>query len=481
MALTAAGVCLAINVAIFAGVALNRPDYLRDYRLNDNSDAVGYVLLGRNIFLEGQYSRCERPPYLPDMLRTPVYPLFAGGLDLLSGPWAIYAAQAFLQAGSCILLFAIVRPYFGTPAALVASLLLATDLMLAVANFEAVSEPLFVFAVLAAILSFLPALAAISSGAKPTFSSLALAGLFLGLAILTRPVALYLPAALASCLAIAGLRAKRLACGLAAVSVFLIAAAPLPALWLTRNWVVCSVPKLTTVDAANQVYYVASGAFQVHFGISPTEARAMIAKENNLPSYTDVQNPWLTERPVAEMDAQLRAASFRLMTQYPVDLAHASVLGVIKASVSHNAALLAAINGKSWTPSGFEGLARFKPEAYQRIKENGPVLAMAFVWEMLHIISALALGSIGVANCLIRRPANPVTWTLLITLAYFYFTIAGFGVEAFYRCRMPALPFLYVFAGIGLAWLFSLPNRVFASWVGNKVNKSLQSDLQKCQ
>jgi hypothetical protein len=42
---------------------------------------------------------------------------------------------------------------------------------------------------------------------------------------------------------------------------------------------------------------------------------------------------------------------------------------------------------------------------------------------------------------------------LLLVLAYFYLTVPLFGVEAFYRCRIPALPFLYAFAGLALGWL----------------------------
>ena len=156
--------CLVINGLLFAAVAVHRPEYLRDYRANGNPDVRHYVLLGRNLLLHGDYSRCEGPPFAPDMLRTPVYPVFAGGLDLLGGAGAIYLAQALLQAGSCLLLFALVRQSFGGRAAVCASLLLATDLMLAVSNFEAMSEPLFNFLILAAMTCLAPVLVAPGSG-----------------------------------------------------------------------------------------------------------------------------------------------------------------------------------------------------------------------------------------------------------------------------------------------------------------------------
>ena len=79
--------CFGINAAIFAGIAIKNPEYLLDYRLNSNPDAVHYVLIGRNMLLHGQFSRSEGAPYAPDMLRTPIYPLFSGRLDVIGSHW----------------------------------------------------------------------------------------------------------------------------------------------------------------------------------------------------------------------------------------------------------------------------------------------------------------------------------------------------------------------------------------------------------
>ncbi len=455
LALVPAGLCLAINLGILAGIAANRPDYLRTFRANNNPDAVHYVLLGRNLLLHGHYSRCEGPPYAPDILRTPVYPLFAGVLDLLGGAGAIYLAQALLQVGSCLLLFALVRRHFGSGAALAASFLLATDLMLAVYNFEAMSEPLFVLLVLAAVYHGLPALASLSRKERPVFLRLALAGVLLGLAILTRPAALYLPVVLAGCLLVTAWRGRCPGLGLAATLVFLLGTAPLPGLWIARNALVFSVPRLTTVDAANNVYFIGGGAYQLRHGLSLEEAHAWIAREHGLTPYVVTQNPWTTDQSVAAIDAELRAASARVMTRYPVELVESSLLGVAKASVSHNVDVLAALNGREWQAPSTAGLARLRPEALERLEANGPALAAAFGWELVHVLLALGLAAVGAGYCLVRRWSDPATWALLLVLGYFYLTVAVFGLEAFYRCRVPVLPFLYVFGGVGLAGILT--------------------------
>ena len=71
--------CLGINLALFVGIAVRRPEYLRDSRLCRNPDAHHYVLLGRNLLLHGHFSRSERSPYVPDMLRTPISSFLCAG------------------------------------------------------------------------------------------------------------------------------------------------------------------------------------------------------------------------------------------------------------------------------------------------------------------------------------------------------------------------------------------------------------------
>jgi 4-amino-4-deoxy-L-arabinose transferase-like glycosyltransferase len=84
---------------------------------------------------------------VPDILRTPVCPVFAGAFEIAGGPGFLYLAQAALHAIACWLLFALIRPYFGASAAFWASLLMAIDPLLVLSNFEAMSEPLFLLLV----------------------------------------------------------------------------------------------------------------------------------------------------------------------------------------------------------------------------------------------------------------------------------------------------------------------------------------------
>lgn len=78
-------IAVAPSIFMACDIVLRNPRYLQDYTLASNPDAIHYVVLGRNFWARGVYSREEQPPFTPDILRTPVYPLVAGGLDLALG------------------------------------------------------------------------------------------------------------------------------------------------------------------------------------------------------------------------------------------------------------------------------------------------------------------------------------------------------------------------------------------------------------
>src|SRR5262245_1448232 len=245
-ALPAVVLCLGLNAVLFVAIGCRRPDYLIDYRLNPNPDAHHYVLLGRNVFLHGAYSRSDGPPFVPDMLRTPVYPVFAGGLDLLGGAGAIYAAQALLHAGSCLLLFCLVRELIGQKAAVWASLFLASDIMVVSSNFVAMSESLFLFLMLASAVCLWPVRGL--GGEESRGWRLFGGGILLGLAILTRPAALYLPVIVVVSYLIVGRARRQLKMAALQLACCLLPVLLLVGGCVARNAAVFGVTRVTTVD-----------------------------------------------------------------------------------------------------------------------------------------------------------------------------------------------------------------------------------------
>ncbi len=450
-------VCLALNVAVLAGIALRYPAYLSDFRLNDNPDAKHYVQLGRNLLLEGHYSRTEGPPYPPDFLRTPVYPLFSAALDIAVGPAGIYLAQVAIQVGIVLMLYRLAGLYFGRRAAFWAALLGATDLMSATYNFSALTEPLYSGLTLVALTLLVPRLAPPESsddaGAGHGPGAYLAIGVLLALATLTRPAGLYLPGVMALvALGLLGRRrgwrpAARAACLLLLPSVVLVGG------WILRNHRQFGVARISSVDAVGTVYMAGAGAYQVHHGISRPEAQERISAEFGLPTLLEVQNPWLSSLGIREMDARLRRAAPDILTKYPGALLVSTLVGLVKGSLSHNVPDLARLHGRSWTPPVLGDLARLRGPAFGRLVSNDAALVGAFLWQVGHAVLTLALAAAGLWRLLRSSAWRPLGVVLLLTIAYLGAGMALFGVDAYYRSRLPMLPYLYLLAGLAASRL----------------------------
>jgi 4-amino-4-deoxy-L-arabinose transferase-like glycosyltransferase len=364
----------------------------------------------------------------------------------------VYVAQIILQSLSCLLLYRLVQPYFGTTAATLAGLFLATDLMLAVSNVEAMSEPLFLFFTLASANCLLPQIIP-PQGTKNTSLGLLVGGVLLGLAILTRPAGLYLPfvyGVLFLCFG-RGQRGVLRTVGCAAV-VMMLALVPAVA-WIVRNSMVSSLNRLTNADAIMLVYFTGAGAYQVEHGLTLQEAQDRISKEFSLPPPEVTNNHWLSDQPVAEMDAQVRRAVLPVVLKYPRSLVISSATAVGKATLAHNVPALAHAMGSTWVAPGTAGLLKADGEAVDRLMQNGPMLVSVFVIQMGHMIVTCVLAAIGIVLVVREKRVRLLGLSLLLILAYFYVTVAMAGFEATYRSRTPHMPFLFVFAGAAAAIL----------------------------
>jgi 4-amino-4-deoxy-L-arabinose transferase-like glycosyltransferase len=446
-------ICAAGNLAMLGLIAVARPEYLRDSRNVIGFDSVDYVRLGRNYLLLGEYSRCPGPPYVPDILRTPAYPIFAGGLDILGGPVAVYLVQALLHVAACFLLFSLVRLYWGPWPAFWASAFLASDLMLAVSSFEVMSEPLFVFLCVASAHLLLPALFPPDGANVRWWPAVLGGGATLGLAILTRPAGLYLPAVYVVLILGRAVWRRSLRAAFLPATV-LLAVSLLPATaWMTRNWVVFSMFRLSSADSVMLVYFAGGGAYEVERGVSLDQAQAMIAQEYHLAPHGVMNNHWVTTRPVADMDAELRRAAPAVLMRYPKSLVISSLTGLVKSSFAHNTASLARMRGQEWVHPGMADLMRGRPAAVERLLRNDPALIATLTWQILHSVLTWLLVIPGVILGLRRRESRYLAVPCFMIVLYFFLTVAMVGVEAESRNRAPHLAFLFVFAGLAAAHL----------------------------
>jgi 4-amino-4-deoxy-L-arabinose transferase-like glycosyltransferase len=442
------GIALVVQCALLLFVATSSPRYLEDAGSSPSPDARHYVLLGVNTLTHGEYSRQDQPPYAPDMLRTPVYPLLAGGIYVATARmWPLYVLQFVLNGLTACFVFVATRRMFGGRAAVVAGMLYAADVMLAVLALQAMSEILFLFLSTWALVLWLPGLVIGPDDRGASRSRPVVLGLLLGLAMLTRPAGLYLPVVMASVdLGSGWLRGKTpFRRPLVMVGIAYLVVLP----WMMRNEIRFGLFRLTNADTINLTYFAAAGVYQVKYGIDREEAQARIVEEYGLPPLVAANNPWVLSEPASDLDARQRHAARDILASSPVAAVRASAIGLAKSLVSHNTGDLAAAAALPLPAVALRGILT------GRVPVTGihPLLLAAFVWEVFLAGTALILAGVGAAFAVRLRQARPQVLGLLAVGAYALATIAVVGIDAYSRHRAPVIPILCIFAGAGGAAL----------------------------
>src|SRR5262245_15584798 len=171
------------HAALF--IAYQQPDWQTQW-----TDQNGYLMLGRNLAETGRYTRFPTSPsYIPEAIRTPMYPAFVALLDLVFGEsrMVIVTAHALLFALICVLVYDIARPMMKEHAAPAAGLAVALYPPLPYYGALVLTEVFTTFLVTAAVAVWLRALQTNS------MRRFALSGAPFAAAALTRPAFEYLP------------------------------------------------------------------------------------------------------------------------------------------------------------------------------------------------------------------------------------------------------------------------------------------------
>ncbi|HUS39672.1 MAG: glycosyltransferase family 39 protein [Pirellulales bacterium] len=421
---------------LFISTLYDAPDYFRDSATYRYPDSRHYVQLARNIVDRHVYSRAEQCQGEPDMLRPPLYPLLilsVGGHRLIG---SLYLLQGAFVAITIMLLYRITCRIGDRTAGAMAALLCGTDLLLVSSCFFALTEIAFLFFTLLA-LDVMRWPIVTPHNQEISWKRWCIGGTLVGVSILIRPTNLYLPIIM-----LAQLGMQRRASGTmtslwkpALSMIFAFSLVILP--WVTRNAVVHGIPRVTTVDKHNLVYLVGAGAYQRQFGWTRNQARAHIAKEYDLPTFSHLQNHWkATDKSVHQMYYEVSDKAMEVVFRHPQALIESLAIGVARASISHVNPEIAYLTGARW-------------RSIRAPHENSMWLYPVLAWQLSHTVTTLILAIVGFLPLGYRRGERWTACALILTLAYYYLTVALFGIDAVARARIPVLPILFVLAGLG--------------------------------
>jgi len=246
-----------------------------------SSDCQQYLGLARNLLAHGVFSLSDGPPFVPEIIRTPGYPVFL--LSILS--WcdgdclvSIVALQALLGALIAPGVMLLGTRLIGERAGRLAGLLYAIAPTPAIMGGFAQTETLFSALLIAGTLVLV---------ARRHIWAAVASGVILGIAVLTRPIGLLaLPLFATYPLLDRHFREiwRRSAALLAGAALIVLP-------WMARNAYHYGVFKLSTISDGNLYYYNVAGTEARRRDIPIDEARSRLAEELSVWPGSDSQMP----------------------------------------------------------------------------------------------------------------------------------------------------------------------------------------------
>ncbi len=377
-----------------------------------------------------------------EILRTPGYPLF---LAVFSGIRPALAAQAFLSSVECLLVAWWVRRSWGFRAAVIAEGLIAFDLPSLVMANLVMSDLLFQFVLLLAVV---PPLLIVSGSIRNVAAVTLFSAGAAGFTILTRPIALTLPLVMPIALLYAYTIERRRRVALAAVA-FIIPAL-IMSFWIVRNYRVAGYAGLSTVSAINLYFFRAANVSARISGRYFDSVQKEFGERLGQ-SYKQVLSAPAQSH---EIVRKMTEDGETVLLSHPYEALEATIQGAIYMAIVPDRSMLARQLGlrggyrelQVGLNAGAPNVGRFKTEINRLLQSPTLVALMGF--QMLLILAMWT----GFACALFRcRQASRVyrLWVLYLAGVAMMFIVLAAGGEAAVRFRVPVVPLLAIVASLG--------------------------------
>ncbi|MCL5998251.1 MAG: glycosyltransferase family 39 protein [Chloroflexi bacterium] len=404
-----------------------------------NVDATGYHQLAVNLVQRGIFSLNTEPPFHPDAIRTPGYPLFIAAVYVLTGisPRAVLVVQAVLDAVTALLVMGISRN-LGLPKgiAAVTGLLYALSPLAWRYSAELYVESILAFAV--AVMFWLLS----RPSMRPGWAGILGLGVACGVTLLVKPNMVLLPVILAIALLIRS--------GLRQTLLFVLATGLVLMPWVIRNALVFGRPMLSTVFENNLARVSAPATLAEASGeeVAPWTPRweALFFEVVDRATRT---NPQLFATPVDAMDPResdqatlaLADTAREIIANHPAAFVASHVKGVLHGLLPGEYRFwFGQFSGQTWEsamPAGIAGAIRAR--GWQAV----PLLAL-----ILFVASVAVTVASGVAMS--------VGWWRLVRRhviiasamgAFILYVLLLPGPIAYERFQVPAVPLVAVLIG----------------------------------
>ena len=422
----------------------------------------GYYELSRSL-LEGRgFTGDIESPFSPNPLRTPIWPLvIATLLYFFKSYWAVVFAQILIGSVIPLLGMRIVNKVIPSiKISVIVGLLLALEPYSILFSFIFYTETFFIFLFFIFLLFFFEYFK------NSTYRNIIWAGLFLGLATLTKPTVQYLPIVIPFFILWHFRKniTKELVTQTAVfIGIFMLIIAP----WLYRNYKEFGVVGMSAQPAFNLYVYLVPSVLSIENKTSFAEELKEFVRKDRFDENTIT---------LANSDYFI-SRSVEVLRQHPVALLKSAVNSSV-AFFTHDG-MLTVLMYAGHTPSAYLSkpalfLLLDSPVKFWGVLKNitmSPLVAV-LLGRIIWIIMTFA-ALYGALWLFISKKLGILLVFALFLIAYFMATTAinGLGVNA--RFRMPVNIFIFMFAVYGYLNMIEYAKTFISNYRKKKTHKSL--------
>lgn len=430
------GLALGLRVAVLLILVIPDPS-----RLTRNVDAKGYEILASNLLNGNGFSASETPPFVPELLRTPGYPLVIAAIYGLAGtkPVAIALIQILLDVGSVLLLYLIGSTTGSRAIGVLSSCTRALDPAAVALCNSLMSETLFVFLLLMSLFFVHRVLVGEGFG----WASAVWIGVATAACALVRPVGLFYGLVIAGFLLTAFWNRVRKSQLTMFATLYLVTFGFLLSPWVARNYVGTGAFFFSTASSYNLLF---ENAVYVEAAEKDLDPEKISVQRRQTFSTLSLSSGWNQyESTVAMRDTALsilfrnwQTTAVLLVKGVGVRLIapHRQEYGILL----HGDFRVSGSPGVLYTSGLIEALKRF-------VQSPGGTFAIV---EALYVLIVLILATIGFVRG-IRSKLRPLCLLNLLVAIYFLFIP---GMLLLGRMRAPAMPSLGLLAAVGMSSFF---------------------------
>lgn len=377
-----------------------------------------------------------------EIMRTPGYPLM---LALIPDPrWAM-AVQDLMGGAICLLVGWWMWRCWGIGAALLAEFFIAFDLPSIVFADHVMSEQLFQFTLVLAMVPPLLVASGMLKGSRAMATAI-VSAVIAGFAILVRPIGILIPftTPIPYLFSFAIPRRSRIA--MAAIAFALPGLAIVG--WSARNYAETGYFGLSVEGPIGLYFFRAAEVVAREDGTALLPTQAAMGQRLGVGMDriydTDVQTPALVER----MDRMAEQVLFAHPIEAAVMTLESAAYIALFPMRTQVADLVGTGGGSTgWgLSSGAPSAGRFRAELDKVLAS--PVLSALIAIEMLMLLAMWAGVVVALVRC-VRAPRDYRLWVLYLTVVSLVLLVVGAGGEADVRFREPVVPLLAIVAALG--------------------------------